>query len=587
MAPVTRYTEISCQRPIPAHAPGWPKPCQMLTHRHTGDGAVLSEGYMGPLLALVHSFKFKITALVIALVLFAGVGAGGVSLLMAESELRQVIARHELSLLTSASAMIDNDIAGKRQLLKSLTEQIGGREVALGDVQELLEAHGTLREEFFNVVAFDLSGNLIASLRDRGTHKTLNVAERAYFQDTLRSGKGVTSAPFRSVMSGKPVVALTQPLENSHGQIIGVLLGAIDLQRPTFSTQLDALRLNADGYLFIVADDGTVLHHPNKSLILEKAESGPGTLIGAALENRDGWTDELRDEGVPTLLVYKHLKQVGWTIGLSYPLQSAFAPMRNVRLRALVGATLLIVLAGVFGGGITTRLLRPLAKLRQHVENISSGAADINVFNVKRDDEFGLLSRAFFALSRRRESAELELHRLATTDALTGINNRRMFDEFLPQALARARRAEQQLGLAFLDIDHFKAINDTHGHAAGDAVLVEFARRLSKAVRSTDTVARLAGDEFVIVFEQLSAGSDIAVLGRKILDEMAAPFAIDATGLAVTTSIGIAVSSNIPGSAEEVMRAADQALYGVKAAGRNGFAVNQVGAERLLRVRGG
>jgi len=143
---------------------------------------------MRPLLGLLLSFKFKITALVIALVLVSGVGAGGISLLIAESELRQLIARQELSLLTSAAALIDNDLQNKQQLLRSLTERAPGQEPALDQMQDLMEAHASLREEFFNVNAFDLQGNLVASLRDRSTRR-INIAERPYFQQRSRTGK--------------------------------------------------------------------------------------------------------------------------------------------------------------------------------------------------------------------------------------------------------------------------------------------------------------------------------------------------------------------------------------------------------------
>ncbi|ELX13666.1 diguanylate cyclase domain-containing protein [Janthinobacterium sp. HH01] len=539
---------------------------------------------MRPFFGMLLSFKFKITSLVIALVLVAGIGAGGIALLIAESELRQVIARQELSLLTSAAAFIDSDIQDKRQLLRSLTEQMHGREVTLGQIQEMVEAHQTLREEFFNVSAFDASGALVASLRDRNA-KRINISDRKYFQDTLRLKEGVISAPFRSVLSGRPVVVLTQPLYDGKGQIIGVLLGAIDLQRPSFSAQLDALRSNSAGYLFIVTDNGTTIHHPNRSLILEKGDDGPGTIVEAALRSPEGWEDGILDDGEPVLLVHKHLREVDWTIALSYPVLSAFAPMHSVRLRAFVGSAILTGLAGLFGWAITKKLLQPLGRLHRHVEDISAGRADIAVFDIDRADEFGHLSRAFYALSQRREQAEQELHRLATTDVLTGLHNRRMFDDFLPKALARAARSGQQVGLAILDIDHFKDINDTLGHAAGDQVLVEFARRLVGAVRTTDTVARLAGDEFVIVFEQLATNTEIDVLGRKIVDAMREPFLGGGAQRAVTASIGIALTTSQTVTVDEVMRAADQALYGVKAAGRNGFAVNQVGAERVLRAR--
>nr|WP_315260948.1 sensor domain-containing diguanylate cyclase [uncultured Duganella sp.] len=538
---------------------------------------------MRPLPSFLYSFKFKITALVIGLLLFAGIGAGGISLLIAEAELRQVIARQELSLLTGAAAFIDNDLRNKRDLLKSLTEEIAQHDTPLAELQRLLESRETLRDTFYNVNAFDLSGNLVASLRDRNA-KRINIAERQYFRETLRLQESVISQPIKSALSGRPVVVVTQPLRGADGRISGILLGAIDLLRPSFSAQLDALRAGAGGYLFIVTDSGLMVHHPDKNRLLEKGDDAPGTLLASALRDPEGWEDGLLDDGVPVLLVHKHLREVEWTIALSYPLRSAFATMQSVRLRALLGATMLTAGAGFFGWMITTQLLRPLRRLHLHVEDISEGRADIAVFDVARKDEFGDLSRAFYGLSQRRERAEEELHRLATTDVLTGINNRRMFDAFLPQALARAARSGQPVGLAILDVDHFKAINDTLGHAAGDQVLIEFARRLRDAVRATDTVARLAGDEFVIVFEQLSS-TEMAVLGKRILDAMHAPFMLGAVQRVVQTSVGIAVTSPPPATAEEIMRAADQALYRAKAAGRNGFVISPVDDARVPSVR--
>lgn len=537
---------------------------------------------MRPLPSFIYSFKFKITALVIGLLLFAGIGAGGISLLIAESELRQVIARQELSVLTGAAAFIDNDLQHQRQLLKSISEEINQRGMKLTEIQQLLASRETLRDTFFNVNAFDLSGDLVASLRDRDA-KRINIAERQYFKDTLRLQEGVLSAPFKSALSGRPVVVMTQLLRDEDGRVSGILLGAIDLLRPAFSGQLDALRAGAGGYLFIVTDSGLTVHHPDKNRLLEKGDDGPGTILAAALRKPEGWEDGLLDDGVPVLLVHKHLREAEWTIALSYPVRSAFATMQSVRLRALLGATLLTACAGMFGWLITSQLLRPLRRLHRHVEDISAGRADIAVFDVARKDEFGHLSRAFYGLSQHRERAEEELHRLATTDVLTGINNRRMFDAFLPQALARAARSGQPLGLAILDIDHFKAINDTLGHAAGDQVLIEFARRLRDAVRAADTVARLAGDEFVIVFEQLSS-TEMDVLGKRILDAMHAPFMLGTAQRVVQTSVGIAITSDAPATAEEVMRAADQALYEVKAAGRNGFVVKPLGDVRVVRA---
>ncbi|GJI89837.1 MULTISPECIES: sensor domain-containing diguanylate cyclase [Duganella] len=540
---------------------------------------------MGPFLRVLHSFKFKVTATVTLMVLIAATGVGGVSLLISEAEMRPVLAAQELSLLNSAAAYIDNDLQNKQKLLKSAIETRRGHDLKLDDIQEMLEAHNTLRDEFFNVSAFDMNGTIIANLNDRRRKGSINASTRKYFQDTVRLREGLVSEPFRSAMTNKAVVVVTQPLENEQGEIIAVLVGSVDLLRPSFSGQMDALSQAGGGYLFIVTADGVVVHHPNKDFLLRQQPGGTEVLIDAVLSSPEGWQDDLLDEGVPTLLVHKRLSRVDWTVALARPLRSVFAPLLSIRLRALAAISMITLCAAFFGWVIIKGLLRPLGTLRLHVERIDSDPTDVVALETDRLDEFGLLSRAFQNLTRRREQVEKDLQLLATTDALTGVHNRRMFDAFLPTALARGDRAGQPVGLAMLDVDKFKLINDTHGHAAGDAVLIEFARRLSGAVRATDTVARLAGDEFVVVFEQLSSPSEINVLGQRIISAMAQPFDIGGLKLSVTASVGIAVTSAPHTQPDEVLKSADEALYGVKAAGRNGYAVNMVGAERVLRVR--
>jgi diguanylate cyclase (GGDEF)-like protein len=130
------------------------------------------------------------------------------------------------------------------------------------------------------------------------------------------------------------------------------------------------------------------------------------------------------------------------------------------------------------------------------------------------------------------------------------------------------------MALMFLDIDRFKTINDTFGHALGDAVLVEYARRLMASVRGTDKVARLAGDEFVLVLENLSGPHAAATVAEKIVERIGTlPFVVEGQTIAVTTSIGIAFhrAADTSASAEELLARADAALYNSKAAGRNRY----------------
>ncbi|WP_229632218.1 sensor domain-containing diguanylate cyclase [Pseudoduganella violaceinigra] len=532
----------------------------------------------------LQTFKFKISALLVLMVMCATILVGGASLLVAEQEMRKVIGAQEMSMLSSAAAYLDRDLASKQLVLRVLSESLQSEPIPHDKIQSQLEVRVALRDEFFNVTAYSRDGELIANLEDRRMLGKLNSKTRQYFRDTLAAREGIVSAPFRSVLSGRPVVAITQPVLDRAGRIDYILVGTIDLQRPAFAGQLNALRGKAEGYLFIVTADGTTLYHPDPARVLTQA-AGPGTLVRSVLSEPEGWRDDASDDGKPVLLAHKRLHNADWTLAVSFPIHDVFAAMASLRWRALVAASVVALAAGLLAWLLMRAMLAPLYRMYGQVRALGGDQHDIEQFNSKRGDEFGHLSRAFYQVARQQQMAERNLQRLATTDPLTGAHNRRMFDEFFPQALKRAVRAGQQIGLAVLDIDYFKGINDNFGHQAGDAVLIQFADRLRDAVRSTDTVARIAGDEFVIVFEHLETGHDINLLGEKIVAAMQAPFAVGGRPLNVTASIGIALTTELPADVDKVMLAADQALYCVKAAGRNGFAVNTVGAERILSVR--
>ncbi|WP_159017435.1 sensor domain-containing diguanylate cyclase [Cognatiluteimonas profundi] len=167
--------------------------------------------------------------------------------------------------------------------------------------------------------------------------------------------------------------------------------------------------------------------------------------------------------------------------------------------------------------------------------------------------------------------AEEKLLLMAQSDSLTGLANRRRFEERLHEAIERSERSGAVLALVYLDLDYFKTINDTLGHQAGDSVLREFARRLSESVRTTDTVARMSGDEFVILVEALEHAEDVYAVADKIIEAMRAPFAVMDRQQVVTVSMGIAVRQAGETSSEQLLRRADAALYQTKAAGRGHY----------------
>jgi diguanylate cyclase (GGDEF)-like protein len=531
------------------------------------------------------TLQSRVTALLIVLVFVATGLVALASLTIAERQMRVIVGDQQQALLTSIAAFIDQDLDAKRMLISGLAEQL--TEETLQDprrLQAFLERRSTLRTSFFNVVAFDPSGNLIANLNDRRVIGTLNVAERDYFRDTIAAHEGLVSHPFKSRISGKPTVLVTEPVYDQAGKFLFMLAGGIDLQQPSFQGQINASKPGDTGYLFIVTTDGLIVQHPDASRMLASVrDPGPAgermsRSMEDALNGAEGWAIGAGRSGVPALLSYKRLRTASWIVGSVYPLGEAFTPLIAMRYKSLVASAVVAVLAGLIGWLTVLRLLRPFGALRQHVARLSAGGTDISVFNVERRDEFGDLSRAFYKLSQQRVQAKEALEAQARTDPLTGLHNRRMFEETFTVAIARARRMETALALAYLDIDHFKRINDTLGHGMGDRVLVEFARRLKEAVRATDTVARLAGDEFVVIFENLADPALPQVMGEKILAAMQPDFALGDEILTVSTSVGIAVGSGIGATMEQYLSTADAALYTVKEAGRGRFAIRTVDA---------
>jgi diguanylate cyclase (GGDEF)-like protein len=146
-----------------------------------------------------------------------------------------------------------------------------------------------------------------------------------------------------------------------------------------------------------------------------------------------------------------------------------------------------------------------------------------------------------------------------------------MFEERLGEAMARARRQGRPMALLFLDIDKFKHINDSHGHSVGDEVLKIFATRLSACVRQTDTVARLAGDEFVVILEGLERDDDTEIVAEKILHSMRDQAAIGPLRLSLSTSIGITTFDGDSADEAQLLEQVDSALYRAKLAGRGTF----------------
>jgi diguanylate cyclase (GGDEF)-like protein len=195
----------------------------------------------------------------------------------------------------------------------------------------------------------------------------------------------------------------------------------------------------------------------------------------------------------------------------------------------------------------------------------------------------GIIGKVLDLTERKRAEQEMEYQ--AYHDSLTGLANRRLFQEHLTLAIALAQRKRRPVAVLFLDLDHFKVVNDSLGHTLGDTLLREIATRLRTSVREGDVVARVGGDEFTIVLQELDKKEDAAVMAQRVLRIVAEPIDVDGQRLYITTSIGITVYPDDGEDAETLLKNADSAMYRAKAVGRNTYEMSTQELSRSMQER--
>lgn len=217
------------------------------------------------------------------------------------------------------------------------------------------------------------------------------------------------------------------------------------------------------------------------------------------------------------------------------------------------------------------------------LQAVQQGAQD---YLVKGQGHPELLARAVrYAIERKR--TEERLTYLAQYDHLTGLVNRSLFRDRLIQAMARSKRLQQPLGLMLLDLDRFKAVNDTLGHDIGDELLKAVSERLKSCVREVDTVARMGGDEFTIILEGVPSEASIVVVAKRITESISSAFELKGHSVSIGVSIGITVYPHDDQGIDELLKHADEAMYRAKQQGGSGYHFHEASGYRTQSAHAG
>jgi len=393
-----------------------------------------------------------------------------------------------------------------------------------------------------------------------------------------------------------PTVTVSTPVISSNGKMLGLIVISIDLNG---LSRILKMNLPSAYQLYLCNQHGDFLIHPDASQtfgfdrgkrILAQNTFKPVTALiygndmNVVMNVAAGPKEDGQVAAFTRLPFGDTVEKRFVILGLSQPLDNITRETAKLNRDTIQIILAFSGIALILSALVSRIVTGPLNTVVNAINRFSKEHV-VSALPLKRNDELGLLSRSFHDMQSQimAHLAELNesrktLDHLARHDTLTGLPNRRMFFERLEHAIALARRSGKQLALLFVDLDRFKEINDTLGHAIGDAVLVAVANQLKSAVRETDTVARLGGDEYVVLFDMIDDLSQVTMLVQKLHARFQNAMLIDGHELQVHASMGVSIFPRDGNDAEELMHNADLAMYHSKKDGRNAFSFHAEGA---------
>ena len=378
---------------------------------------------------------------------------------------------------------------------------------------------------------------------------------------------------------------IASPIWTNDQQVLGLVVLSINIKKLFSRLQREL----PDYYqLFLANSQGELLLNPERKKSQAKVQ-GPSVMIQTQLPELlallEGQSTNMlsilpakreqptRLAAFATVSIEAESKHL--LLGLAVPEEHILEASRQLDQRLIQIIVVLSLLTLLLSLWLARNMIRPLHQIGLAIAHFSENLS-LQPLPTERGDELGKLARDIRAMQEKiltqiiqLNSNQKELQRMAHNDPLTDLPNRRLFFDRLQHAISNAKRSGKLLGLLYVDLDHFKEINDTHGHAAGDEVLTNVAHLLGSVTRSGDTVARIGGDEFVILFENIENRATLLGIARKLLDLLQNRLLIDGKDLQVRASLGISLYPQDGSDAQTLLQNADRAMYSSKRSGRN------------------
>ena len=504
-----------------------------------------------------------------------------------------ISARSAADLLASQLAERDREI---RLLSETATFTRG--DLLAPEINRTLGARRQAFDQYAWIGVTDAQGRVLQA--SDGLLVGLNVSQRPWFQAALKGPYTgdvhealLLAKQFPQRTPDEPLrfIDFAAPILNAQGQVRGVLGAHVHWSWVTATVESvvtqSAARRKVE--VLITNSAGDILYPFRLAgAVRMPARSRPGAPY-EALTWPNGQTYLTSQVEVQA----RTSVDLGWRIVLRQPLDTALEPVRVLHQQLLLFGLITALVFALIAYRLATRVSQPIEQLAQAMHHIERGdqppvypQQDEQVTEIRQlSDSIQSMTGALLRHERELETlnasleqqvrertealsiANQELERLATVDGLTGLNNRRRFDTKLQESYELLRRTERRFCLMLIDVDHFKAINDQHGHQSGDDVLRRLSHLLTQSTRITDFVARYGGEEFVVLVPDVQNENEGQLIAEKIRTAVAA--AVFPGVGRVTASVGLSCAHPKDAKADDVLTRADQALYRAKAQGRN------------------
>jgi len=521
----------------------------------------------------------------VCLVLAGTIGRALLLNTLLQSDFQAVAAAQQASLARYLAHDVDVRVTERLDLLRRLGANLPPE---LLDRPEQLRAWLAERQTLFplfsnGLVVVPASGEgVIADFPELPGRRQLNFTDRDWFLGARDQRQAMIGKPYRGRLNEEPLIVMAVPLGAEGAPPRAVLAGVTALAAPGFLDVVEKTRIGESGGALLISprDKLFVSSSDPRMILTNTPPPGVNLLHDRAMAGFRGTGITVNAFGVEELSAIAGVPSADWFVVVRLPTDEAFRAMKRLQDFTKRYSALIAVL--VIGAVIVVvpRMLKPLRDSARAIRRMADGETELRPLPVVREDEVGALVTGFNYLVEQVQKRETELRereaqmaRKAHHDPLTGLPNRAMFHQCLQQEIAFTDVAGNAFALMFLDLDGFKPVNDSYGHAAGDEVLRQVAARLKDAARPLDIVARLGGDEFVIIaITDLNAPRTTAeTVATKCLEAIGLPFAVAGAEIRIGLSIGIAICPEDGQDAGRLMSHADAALYLAKSAGRGRF----------------